>query len=181
MKMLPPPRPGKGEVLIQVHAAAVTPTEFQWAPTWTTRSGQGRSLPLILGHEFSGTVAAVAPGVTVPPKGEVVYGLNDWFRDGAQAEYCVALADEVEDDFIWKRLEDLQANMFEAGPVAIKFAYFGREAAQAVRPLMSTRWVTDSDDLRALMDHARAACVCGCYRENARPEGGCWGWNVYCG
>jgi NADPH:quinone reductase-like Zn-dependent oxidoreductase len=61
------PAPGKGEVLIQVHATAVTPTEFQWAPTWTTRSGQARSLPLILGHEFSGTVAAVGPGVTVPP------------------------------------------------------------------------------------------------------------------
>ena len=33
----PRPEPGNGEVLIQVHAMAVTPTEYQWAPTWTTR------------------------------------------------------------------------------------------------------------------------------------------------
>ena len=75
----------------------------------------------------------------------------------------VALADEVEDDFIWKRFEDLRANLFGAGPMAIKFAYFGREGVQAVRPLMSTRWATDPDDLRDLMEHARASCVCGCY------------------
>jgi NADPH:quinone reductase-like Zn-dependent oxidoreductase len=27
--------------------------------------------------------------------GDLVYGLNDWFGDGTQAEYCVARADEV--------------------------------------------------------------------------------------
>src|SRR5262249_33711881 len=89
------PDPGDGEVLVQVHAAAVTPTEFQWAPTWTTRSGEPRSFPLIMGHEFSGIVAAVGAGVTAPAKGEAVCRLNDWFRDGAQAEYCVARANEV--------------------------------------------------------------------------------------
>jgi NADPH:quinone reductase-like Zn-dependent oxidoreductase len=91
----PRPEPGDGEVLVQVHATAVTPTEFQWAPTWTTRSGEARPFPLILGHEFSGVVAEVGRGVTAPARGEAVYGLNDWFRDGAQAEYCVARADEV--------------------------------------------------------------------------------------
>jgi NADPH:quinone reductase-like Zn-dependent oxidoreductase len=54
-----------------------------------------RPFPLILGHEFSGIVAAVGRGVTAPAKGAAVYGLNDWFRDGAQAEYCVARAEEV--------------------------------------------------------------------------------------
>jgi NADPH:quinone reductase-like Zn-dependent oxidoreductase len=91
----PRPAPGEGEVLVQVHATAVTPTEFQWAPTWTTRSGEARPFPLILGHEFSGVVAGVGQGVTAPALGEPVYGLNDWFRDGAEAEYCVARADEV--------------------------------------------------------------------------------------
>jgi NADPH:quinone reductase-like Zn-dependent oxidoreductase len=91
----PRPEPGDGEVLVQVHATAVTPTEFQWAPTWTTRSGEARPFPLILGHEFSGVVAEVGRGVTAPARGEAVYGLNDWFHDGAQAEYCVAQADEV--------------------------------------------------------------------------------------
>jgi NADPH:quinone reductase-like Zn-dependent oxidoreductase len=91
----PRPEPGDGEVLVQVHAAAVTPTEFQWAPTWTTPSGTTRPFPLILGHEFSGVVAEVGRGVTAPAKGEAVYGLNDWFQNGAQAEYCVARADGV--------------------------------------------------------------------------------------
>jgi NADPH:quinone reductase-like Zn-dependent oxidoreductase len=60
-----------------------------------TRSGEARPFPLILGHEFSGVVAEVGRGVTAPARGEAVYGLNDWFRDGAQADYCVARADEV--------------------------------------------------------------------------------------
>jgi hypothetical protein len=28
---------------------------------------------------------------------------------------------------------------------------------------MSTRWATDPDDMRALLDHARSRCICGCY------------------
>ena len=40
-------------------------------------------------------VAAVGRGVTDVAAGDLVYGLNDWFRDGAQAEYCVARAAEV--------------------------------------------------------------------------------------
>jgi len=91
----PQPRPGEGEVLVRVHAAAVTPTELAWVPTWTTRTGEPRSFPIIPGHEFSGEVAAVGGGVTDLAAGDLVYGLNDWFRDGAQAEYCVARAAEV--------------------------------------------------------------------------------------
>ena len=81
----------------------------------------------------------------------------------SEPRVIVALADETEDDLIWRLLGDLQTNMFGAGPVAIKFAYFGREGAQAVRPFVSSRWVTDPDDLGDLVAHARASCVCGCY------------------
>jgi NADPH:quinone reductase-like Zn-dependent oxidoreductase len=91
----PQPRPEEGEVLVRVHAAAVTPTELAWAPTWTTPTGEPRRFPIILGHELSGEVAAVGRGVTDLAAGDLVYGLNDWFRDGAQAEYCVARAAEV--------------------------------------------------------------------------------------
>ncbi len=91
----PQPRPGEGEVLVRVHAAAVTPTELVWVPTWTTPTGEPRRFPIILGHEFSGEVAAVSDGVTDVAVGNPVYGLNDWFGDGALAEYCVARAAEV--------------------------------------------------------------------------------------
>src|SRR6476661_3236293 len=89
------PRPGAGEVLVRVRAAAVTPTELLWVPTWTTRDGAPRPLPVIPGHEFSGEVAALGEGVTAVGVGEAVYGMNDWFIDGAQAEYCLARPEDI--------------------------------------------------------------------------------------
>jgi NADPH:quinone reductase-like Zn-dependent oxidoreductase len=86
----PMPRPGPGEVLVQVRAAAVTPTGLLWVPTWTTRDGGPRPLPVIPVHEFSGEVAALWDGVTAVGVGEADYGMNDWFGDGAQAEFCLA-------------------------------------------------------------------------------------------
>ena len=86
----PQPQPQEGEVLVRVHAAAVTPTELLWSTTWKTQMGESRPFPIILGHEFSGQVAAVGAGVTHVAVGNPVYGLNDWFHDGALAEYCVA-------------------------------------------------------------------------------------------
>jgi NADPH:quinone reductase-like Zn-dependent oxidoreductase len=86
----PTPQPGEGEVLVRVHAAGVIPTELVWVPTWTLRTGERRPLPVIPGHEFSGEIAALGAGVKDVTLGELVYGLNDWYRDGAQAEYCVA-------------------------------------------------------------------------------------------
>jgi NADPH:quinone reductase-like Zn-dependent oxidoreductase len=91
----PEPQPQAGEVLIRVRAAAITPTEFAWDPTWQTLSGGPRSFPIILGHEFSGTVAAMGPGVTERSRGEAVYGINDWFANGAQGEYCLAKLEEI--------------------------------------------------------------------------------------
>ena len=91
----PLPTAGDGEVVIRVHAAAVTPTELRWGPTSTTRSGAPRPLPIILGHEFSGEISAVGRGVSGVEPGDAVYGMNDWFGDGAQAEYCVARAADI--------------------------------------------------------------------------------------
>ncbi len=92
---VPDPQAGAGEVVIRVHAAAVTPTELEWVPTSTTRRGEPRALPLVMGHEFSGEVAALGAGVRDLAVGDAVYGMNDWYRDGAQGECCVARADEV--------------------------------------------------------------------------------------
>src|SRR5204863_5400793 len=87
----PQPRPGEGEVLVRVHAAGVIHTELSWVPTWTTQAGEPRPLPVIPGHEFSGEIAALGAGVRDLGVGDLVYGLNDWYRNGAQADYCVAL------------------------------------------------------------------------------------------
>ena len=40
----PEPQPREGEVLVRVHATAITPTEFAWEPTWRTLTGWGPSL-----------------------------------------------------------------------------------------------------------------------------------------
>jgi NADPH:quinone reductase-like Zn-dependent oxidoreductase len=88
----PRPHPQNGEVLVRVHAAAVTPTELLWTSTWKTQTGADRTLPVIPGHEFSGVIAERGAGVTDWAEGHAVYGLNDWFVNGAQAEYCIAPA-----------------------------------------------------------------------------------------
>jgi len=87
---IPQPHPGAGDVLVKVHATAVTPAEFQWFPTWNTRAGNPRPFPIVLSHEFSGVIAALGAGVATLKVGDPVYGLNDWFSNGAQAEYCLA-------------------------------------------------------------------------------------------
>jgi NADPH:quinone reductase-like Zn-dependent oxidoreductase len=47
---------------------------------------------VIPSHEVAGVVAAVGPAVTVIATGDPVYGLTDFYRDGAAAEYVVAQA-----------------------------------------------------------------------------------------
>lgn len=85
----PQPEPGAGEVLIRVYAAGVTPTELLWYPTSHTKTGQ-RRVGAIPGHEFSGIVAGVGRDAGSLEMGQEVFGMNDWFADGATAEYCVA-------------------------------------------------------------------------------------------
>jgi NADPH:quinone reductase-like Zn-dependent oxidoreductase len=87
---IPRPSPATGEVLVKVHATAVTPTELQWFPTFNKQSGEPRSFPIVLSHEYSGTIEALGNGVNDIQIGDAVYGLNDWFANGAQAEFCVA-------------------------------------------------------------------------------------------
>lgn len=83
----PIPVPAAGEVLVAVHAAAITFDELTWPETWT-RDGVDRT-PIIPSHEVSGVVAAVAPGSTDFIVGDEVYGLIRFNRDGAAAEYVV--------------------------------------------------------------------------------------------
>jgi NADPH:quinone reductase-like Zn-dependent oxidoreductase len=91
----PRPTPSDDQVLIQVHATAITPTEFAWFPTFHTADGSARPFPIILGHEFSGVVDAVGPACEDVRVGDLVYGLNDWFADGAQAEYCLTVPSNI--------------------------------------------------------------------------------------
>lgn len=94
LEQIPIPGLGAGEVLVQVHATAVTRGELEWYPTWHTPNGDPRVNP-VPSHEFSGVVAEIAPGVTGLRKGDPVYGLNNWFLEGAAAEYCITTPAEI--------------------------------------------------------------------------------------
>ncbi len=91
---IPEPQPGTDEVLVRVCAAGVTPTELRWYPTSHRKDGEKRSRA-VPGHEFSGVIAAVGERVEGFTGGQEVYGMNDWFADGAMAEYCVTPASSV--------------------------------------------------------------------------------------
>jgi NADPH:quinone reductase-like Zn-dependent oxidoreductase len=89
---IPQPQPKAGEVLVKIHASAITPTEFQWFPTFHTPAGESRPFPVVVSHEFSGVVESLGAGVENFKVGDAVFGLNDWFTNGAQADFCLAPA-----------------------------------------------------------------------------------------
>lgn len=76
------PETRTGEILVQVCAAGVTPTHSKFG---TARMGA------IPGHEFSGVIAAIGKDAQGFQIGDEVYGMNDWFADGAVAEFCITL------------------------------------------------------------------------------------------
>jgi NADPH:quinone reductase-like Zn-dependent oxidoreductase len=82
------PRPALGRLLIKVHAFGVTPTELSWYPTTHLRSGEDRR-HAIPAHEFSGIVSEASPELNIEV-GQEVFGMNDWFDNGAAAEFCCA-------------------------------------------------------------------------------------------
>src|SRR5262245_3742934 len=85
---LPQPEPGDGELLIRVLATGVTPTELLWYPTTHTKAGGART-GAVPGHEFSGVIAALGKGANDFNVGDEIYGMNDWFAEGATAEFCL--------------------------------------------------------------------------------------------
>ena len=91
---VPQPHPGQGEVLIRVYATGVIAPELTWSTTYQTNAGSTRALP-IPGHDFSGVVEQVGTGVSTLARGEEVYALTAFDRDGAEAEYTIALPSEL--------------------------------------------------------------------------------------
>src|SRR5437879_8806437 len=90
----PEPRIAAGEALVRVHAAAITPTELTWNSTWTDSNGKDRR-PIVPSFEVSGTVERVGAGVTDMKRGAPVYGLLNFWRDGAAAELVAARAADL--------------------------------------------------------------------------------------
>lgn len=85
----PQPAPGRGELLIRVCAAGVILTELSWYPTSHRKTGEVRT-GAVPAHEFSGVIAAAGEDAGSLETGQEVFGMNDWYADGALAEYCIA-------------------------------------------------------------------------------------------
>lgn len=83
-EQLETPQPGPGEVLVRVHAAAITRGELDWP---------AERLPAIPSYEFSGVIAAIGRDVGGVATGEPVYALSGFDRDGAAADYTVVPKD----------------------------------------------------------------------------------------
>ena len=78
------PQPAEGEVLVRVHAAAITRGELDWPV--------GR-LPAIPSYEFSGVVVELGSRTEFIAVGDEVYALSSFMRNGAAADYVVVPAE----------------------------------------------------------------------------------------
>jgi NADPH:quinone reductase-like Zn-dependent oxidoreductase len=124
---LPYPHAAENDVVVRVHAAGFTPGELDWPGTWSDRAGRDRT-PSVPGHEVSGVVTELGYGTTGLTVGQRVFGLTDWARNGALAEYVA-----------------VEARNLAPLPVGVDHAV---AAASAISGL--TAW-------QALFDHARLA------------------------
>jgi NADPH:quinone reductase-like Zn-dependent oxidoreductase len=79
---LPDPVAGPDQVVVDVVAASVNGAD------WRVRAGQyaEAKFPLVLGRDFSGTVAALGAGVSDLKVGDAVFGVLEAGREGAYAE-----------------------------------------------------------------------------------------------
>lgn len=88
LRDVPKPVPQAGQVLVRVHATSINPLDYQ------VRRGDYPDLvplPAITGHDVSGVVEAVGPGVTAfAPGDEVWYTPQIFDGPGSYAEYHVA-------------------------------------------------------------------------------------------
>jgi NADPH:quinone reductase-like Zn-dependent oxidoreductase len=83
LEQIPTPTAGAGDVLVRVHAAAITKDELEWPVD---------RLPATPSYELAGVVAALAPGVDSVAVGDSVFALTGFDRDGAAADYVAVAA-----------------------------------------------------------------------------------------
>ncbi len=86
------PNPGPGEVLVKVEAVGVGPWDG-WIRAG--KSALPQPLPLTLGSDLSGVIAAVGGDISDLRVGDAVYGVTNPRFIGAYAEYAVASATMV--------------------------------------------------------------------------------------
>lgn len=84
-------------LLVAVEAVGLTFGEPHWVTNGTMAlpDGRPRPLPVIIGHEFAGRVVDAAAGEHAFSVGDRVFGLIDFWRNGAAAELAYVLPSEI--------------------------------------------------------------------------------------
>jgi alcohol dehydrogenase, propanol-preferring len=86
IREVPVPQPGPGEVLMELAASGVCHTDLHAADgDWPVKP----RLPFIPGHEGTGTVVALGPGVTRLKEGDRV-GLAWLYSADGHCEFCLS-------------------------------------------------------------------------------------------
>ncbi len=105
------PEPKAGEVLVRVHAAAITRDELDWPVN---------RLPAIPSYEFSGVVSALGQGVDGILVSEQVYALSPFDRNGSAADYMV-----ISEEFLAPKPRTLDFVQSASIPLAALTAWQG--------------------------------------------------------
>ena len=89
---IPVPEPLSGEILIKVHACGVCHTDLHVMKAEVTFP-----MPAVLGHEISGTVVSLGPGVAGPPPGTTV--VSAFIMPCGRCRLCAIGRDDLCDNF----------------------------------------------------------------------------------
>jgi alcohol dehydrogenase len=90
---VPEPPAGPGQLLVEVHAAAVNPFDWKIAAGYMQK-GMPLKFPATLGGDFSGVVKEAGQGATSFRKGDAVYGSAQVFSKGSGSFAQYAAADQ---------------------------------------------------------------------------------------
>jgi succinate semialdehyde reductase (NADPH) len=150
---IPDPKPRQGEVLVKVAACGVCHTDLH-----VMKGEVGFPLPAVLGHEISGTVAAVAPDVTDLRVGDRVIG--SFIMPCGRCRHCVRGRDDLcETFFALNRLKgvlyDGETRLFRQDGSPLAMYSMSGLAEYAVAPSTSIFPLPESLDLYE-------ACILGC-------------------
>jgi NADPH:quinone reductase-like Zn-dependent oxidoreductase len=90
LEQIDPPRSSPGEVLIKVQAAGINPVDASIREGKFPLIGQSQ-LPIVLGRDVCGAVAAINGSVSNHRVGDTIFALLDWHL-GGYAEYVLVAA-----------------------------------------------------------------------------------------
>lgn len=91
------PVPADDRILVDVETVGLTFDEPKWGTNGSLPlpDGSMRPLPVIIGHEFAGRVARVGSATSGFVVGDRVFGLIDFWRNGAAADQASVLPGEI--------------------------------------------------------------------------------------